>query len=102
MDDNARAVHLYRIAQEALNNAIKHGHAKLIVIALEAMNGGLSLRISDDGTGFPAAGPRHDGMGLNIMRYRARMVGGTLDIQANSTHGKRSWFVRLTEHRKAR
>ena len=85
--DNARSVHLYRIAQEALNNAIKHGHAKLIVIALEAADGGLSLRITDDGAGLKPALSRKNGMGFNIMRYRARMIGGALTIQANSPRG---------------
>jgi len=87
VDDHARAVHLFRIAQEALNNAIKHGRATLVVIALEAINGGLSLRISDDGVGLPPAESRSNGMGFNIMRYRARMVGGTLDIQPNVPTG---------------
>jgi len=85
--DNARAVHLFRIAQEALNNAIKHGHPKAVVVALEASNGALSLRVSDDGVGFDPAGSERKGMGLNIMRYRARMLAGTLEIQSNSPVG---------------
>ena len=85
--DNARAVHLFRIAQEALNNAIKHGHPKVVVVALEASNGALSLRVSDDGVGFDPAGSERKGMGLNIMRYRARMLAGTLEIQSNSPVG---------------
>jgi len=85
--DNARAVHLFRIAQEALNNAIKHGHPKAVVVALEASNGALSLRVSDDGVGFDPTGSERKGMGVNIMRYRARMLAGTLDIQSNSPVG---------------
>lgn len=85
--DNERAVHLYRIAQEGLNNAIKHAGAKIIVVALEACNGSLSLRISDDGTGMEPANPKGRGMGFNIMRYRARELGGTLEIQPNSPRG---------------
>jgi nitrate/nitrite-specific signal transduction histidine kinase len=46
--DNSPAIHLFRIAQEALNNAIKHGHAKTVVIALESSDGVISLRVSDD------------------------------------------------------
>jgi signal transduction histidine kinase len=84
--DNARAVHLFRIAQEALNNAIKHGRPKTVVVALEASNGTLSLRVSDDGIGFDP-GSERKGMGLNIMRYRARMLAGTLEIQSNSPVG---------------
>ncbi len=85
--DNTRAMHLYRIAQEALNNAMKHGHAKNIVIALEADDSGLSLRISDDGAGFDPAASENAGMGLNTMRYRARMIGGALEILPNVPHG---------------
>jgi len=80
--DNARAVHLFRIAQEALNNAIKHGRANAVVVALEASNGAVSLRVSDDGTGFDPTSCERKGMGLNIMRYRARMLAGTLEIQS--------------------
>jgi signal transduction histidine kinase len=85
--DNAGAVHLYRIAQEALNNAIKHGHAQAVVIALEACDGTLSLRVSDDGIGLDSTCSERKGMGLNIMRYRARMLAGTLEIQPNSPVG---------------
>src|SRR6202040_2656892 len=85
--DNARAVHLFRIAQEALSNATKHGRAKAVVIALEASDGALSLRVSDDGIGFDPTCSERKGMGLNIMRYRARMLAGTLEIQSNSPAG---------------
>jgi signal transduction histidine kinase len=85
--DNARAVHLFRIAQEALSNATKHGHAKAVVIALEACNGALSLRVSDDGIGFDPSCSERKGMGLNIMRYRARMLAGTLEIHSHSPAG---------------
>lgn len=85
--DNTRAVHLYRIAQEALGNAMKHGQAKVIVIALEADDGRISLRVSDDGVGFDPVRSENKGMGLNIMRYRARMAGGTLEIQPNPPTG---------------
>ena len=85
--DNVRAIHLFRIAQEALSNATKHGHAKAVVIALEACDGALSLRVSDDGLGFDPTCSERKGMGLNIMRYRARMLAGTLEIQSNSPAG---------------
>jgi len=85
--DSTQAVHLYRIAQEALNNAVKYSRAHVIVIALEDGDDGLSLRISDDGIGFDPARSESNGMGLNIMRYRARMIGGDLDIQANTPNG---------------
>jgi signal transduction histidine kinase len=85
--DNRLAVHLFRIAQEALANALKHGHAKTVVLALEAGDGAYSLRISDDGIGLDANGSEKKGMGLSIMRYRARMIGGTLEIQPNVPTG---------------
>jgi len=85
--DNKRDLHLYRIAQEALNNAMKHAQANVIVVALEVEENSLSLRISDDGTGFDPTGTGNSGMGLNIMQYRARTIGGTLEINANSPTG---------------
>ncbi|HYY29128.1 MAG TPA: sensor histidine kinase [Chthoniobacterales bacterium] len=85
--DNALAVHLFRIAQEALNNASKHGHAKAVLITLESADGKVSLCVSDDGVGFDPARITRKGMGLNIMRYRARMIGGTLEVQSRSPSG---------------
>jgi signal transduction histidine kinase len=85
--DNSRAVHLFRIAQEALNNAIKHGQAKAVVVALENSNGVVSLRVSDDGVGFDPTGCERKGMGLNIMRYRARMLDGMLEIHSDPNTG---------------
>ena len=52
MTDNIQAIHLFRIAQEALSNALKHGRAKSVVIALEVSDGACSLRVSDDGSWF--------------------------------------------------
>ncbi len=85
--DNIQAIHLFRIAQEALSNALKHGHAKSVVIALEATDGTCSLRVSDDGVGFNTLPGERKGMGLSIMRYRARMISGKLEIQQNSPAG---------------
>jgi two-component system, LuxR family, sensor kinase FixL len=86
--DPAAATHLYRIAQEACNNAIKHGHAGQVIIELTRTDGTLVLNIRDDGEGFcePQPGvPR--GMGLHIMRYRAAMIGGSIHIGRNSAGG---------------
>ena len=85
--DGTRDLNLYRIAQEALNNAMKHAQAKVIVIALESEGESISLRISDDGVGFEAGRKEGNGMGLNIMHYRARTIGGVLEIQSNSPAG---------------
>jgi signal transduction histidine kinase len=81
------AIHLFRIAQEAVSNALKHGRAKTVVIALDTGDGACSLRVSDDGVGFPASITERKGMGLSIMHYRARTVGGGLEIQPNSPTG---------------
>jgi PAS domain S-box-containing protein len=87
IDDSAAATHLYRIAQEACNNAIKHGNAKRITIRLCRDQGVLQLSIENDGRPFsePATGGR--GMGLGIMRYRAAMIGGTITIRAGDSEG---------------
>jgi len=77
------ATHLYRIAQEAVNNAVKHSGAHSILIRLTGSEGAIELQIQDDGHGLPAASHRHAGMGLHIMDYRARSVGGALDLSGN-------------------
>lgn len=87
-DVNA-ATHLYHIAREALNNAVKHGKAKQIVIALSSDGGEGMLSVEDDGRGLPEIPAGHAGMGLNIMSYRAKMVGGSLAVQRNAKGGTR-------------
>ncbi len=81
------ATHVYRIMQEALNNAIKHGKADLISVSFHTAKNVHSLTIRDNGTGLPAASSRGKGMGLNIMRYRASMIGGSLDIRNDEDRG---------------
>ena len=76
--DQHTAIHLYRIAQEAINNATRHGQAKNIVISLDAADHLMTLCISDDGGGISES--HSEGTGLTIMRYRARLVGGELTI----------------------
>jgi PAS domain S-box-containing protein len=87
MHDDAVATHLYHIAQEAVNNAIKHGNAGHIVIALGASGGRGSLAISDDGSGIQKISAGSEGMGLHIMNYRAKMIGGTLEVQPGKPRG---------------
>jgi two-component system, LuxR family, sensor kinase FixL len=70
------ANNLYRIAQEAITNAVKHGRATQIEIRARLENGGLTMTIEDNGAGFSAAQPLIGGMGMHIMRYRARALGG--------------------------
>lgn len=81
------ASHLYRITQEALTNAARHGRATLVDISLTARESGFSLRITDNGVGLKPAVPSSAGMGLKIMKYRADMIGAKFEITANPPHG---------------
>ncbi len=85
--DEAMATHLYHIAQEAVNNAIKHGHARTILIRLAQESGWGTLLIRDDGTGFVEDRGNSQGMGLQIMSYRAGMVGGRLELKTSPGWG---------------
>jgi two-component system CheB/CheR fusion protein len=86
-NDHAAATHLFRIAQEAVSNAIKHGKAKKISIQLREEAEGISVRVSDDGVGFPENFSGGSGMGLRIMQSRIGMVGGTLRVEQNPAGG---------------
>jgi len=79
--DDATSTHLYRIVQEALNNAIKHGKADRVTISLTGDNTVTMLMIKDNGIGFTKSHNQGRGMGLNIMRYRASMIGASLEIK---------------------
>jgi signal transduction histidine kinase len=81
------ATNLYRIAQEAVNNAIRHGKSGHIVIGLSSKSGTGTLTIRDDGDGFPKKPTTQPGVGLSIMNYRADMVGGSLKVQPNEDRG---------------
>ena len=87
MPDPGVANHLYRIAQEAISNAIRHGKAKHVQVKLEASANQLVLTIQDDGTGIPDILPAERGIGLRIMRYRAAMSRGSLTVNRNSSGG---------------
>ncbi len=77
--DPVMAQHLYRIAQEALNNAVRHAHAGRISIELHGSAEELALRVEDDGAGLPPKLPPV-GMGLRTMAFRAQVVGGELKV----------------------
>jgi two-component system, NarL family, sensor histidine kinase UhpB len=78
---------LYRIAQEAVTNALKHGHAKKIRIALRNTAHGLELKVADNGRGFLTSKPKDKGLGLRAMKYRADLIGATLSIYSASKKG---------------
>ncbi len=80
--ENTVATHLYRIAQEAVSNAVRHGEADAINIILAAGEDQLRLQVRDDGIGFDDDAVDDSGMGVHIMNYRARIVGGTLEVSS--------------------
>jgi signal transduction histidine kinase len=79
--------HLLRIAQEALNNAVAHGQVRRIEIRLSDADGQGLLSVRDDGVGIPDAPLRGEGIGLDTMAHRARLIGGSLAVQRQSPCG---------------
>lgn len=82
-----RALCVFRVAQEALQNAVKHSGARNIQVHVAATASELTLRISDDGTGFDQTLPRPKGLGLLTMRERVELMGGTLTIETGRGSG---------------
>ena len=78
------AINIYRIAQEAITNAIKHGKANHISISLDANADITTLAVKDNGVGLAANYAEGKGMGMRIMKYRASVVGASLDISPNA------------------
>jgi two-component system CheB/CheR fusion protein len=85
--ENGTALHLYYIAQEAVLNAAKHGNAASVLINLSRANDRFALTVQDDGSGFDLPGAGGTGMGIRIMRYRARVIGATLDLKSKPGQG---------------
>jgi PAS domain S-box-containing protein len=81
------ANHLYRIAQEAVHNAVRHGRPRNITITLTQGDSGLELAIADNGSGMLESPKKGAGMGLDIMRHRAELIHGTLTIASQSGKG---------------
>ena len=94
VEETTEAMHLYRIAQEAVSNAVRHGKARHVSILLHAGREKVRLRIKDDGVGFTGT-PRVDhqssrergGMGVRIMHHRARIIGASLEIFGEEGEG---------------
>jgi signal transduction histidine kinase len=94
--DAETAGHLYRIAQEAVNNALKHASPSEIRIGLERRNGSLLLEVDDDGEGFDENKLPGNGIGFRVMRYRAQLIGGVLAFGSAPAGGARvSCLVKL-------
>ncbi|HEY1304857.1 MAG TPA: PAS domain-containing protein [Vicinamibacterales bacterium] len=85
--DNRIATELYRIAQEAVSNALKHANANSIIVRLAAEPGTTILTVSDDGHGLQPRRPEDQGVGLRIMRYRAQSIGASLTIESAPNEG---------------
>ena len=84
--DEAVALNLYRIAQEAVANAVKNGKASTITIKLVRNRKELTLTVKDNGKGFSTS-KSHRGMGLHIMKYRADVIGARLTIESADGQG---------------
>lgn len=89
IQNNGLATHLYRIAQEALHNAVKHSQGSEIVIHLRKRDGNLELIIEDNGRGLPPEPPPRQSLGLETMKYRAHAIGARLDLQPGTEQGLR-------------
>jgi len=85
--ENGVALHLYYIAQEAVLNAAKHGRADNISVSLTRADDRFLLAVRDDGSGFELSDHGFSGMGIRIMRYRARVIGAALDLKSQPGQG---------------
>jgi PAS domain S-box-containing protein len=86
--DPADALQLYRIAQEALNNALRHAAARQVTVTLSMSRSGARLRIADDGKGLDEGrSPTAAGLGLKIMAYRAKIIGARINIESRPGGG---------------
>jgi PAS domain S-box-containing protein len=100
--ENDVALHLFYIVQEAMLNAAKHGKASQVNITLARQGERLVLTIQDDGSGFEKPGSNYTGMGIRIMRYRARVIGATLDLTSRPGQGTQVTCVFYSGPPKAR
>lgn len=80
-------VHLFRIAQEAVNNAVAHGHAERIEISLTSKDGEGFLSVQDDGVGLSKESRTSSGIGMRTMAYRARLIGASFEVRSRTTRG---------------
>jgi PAS domain S-box-containing protein len=87
--DSTVALHLYRIAREAVINASKYARAREIIVRMKHSAKGIELSVIDDGVGIPANYSAGSGMGFHIMQYRARSIGARLEIKPIKPHGTR-------------
>jgi len=87
IQNSSVATHLFRIVQEAVHNAIRHGEAHAIGIRLTKAKTQIVLEIRDDGVGLPAPLPATKGMGLRTMKYRADTIGAEFSVKRRRGKG---------------
>jgi signal transduction histidine kinase len=87
VDDDRIASHLFRIAQEAVNNAVKHSGASEVLLRINNSDGALHLEISDNGKGLPKGRQANQGIGMQIMKHRASVIGAELQIKSETDKG---------------
>ncbi|MBF0104406.1 MAG: hypothetical protein HQM16_03660 [Deltaproteobacteria bacterium] len=87
IDDNTLATHLYRIAQEGIGNAVKHGKAQHVEVSFTQNKEYITLTIKDDGIGMVKDAKKIKGIGLKIMQYRSHIIDANFQIKANEPHG---------------
>jgi signal transduction histidine kinase len=97
IEDSSLASHFYRIAQEAVNNALKHARPRRIDIQLRRRPDQFLLSIKDDGKGIGEISPQRQGLGLHIMQYRAGLVRGSLTVRPRRRRGTEVTFA-VTKH----
>jgi PAS domain S-box-containing protein len=85
--DSTAAGNVFRIVQEAVNNAMRHGNARSVDIRIRQVDDQAVLTIEDDGVGLPEAPRPREGLGLHIMKYRAGMIGASLDVRRGDGGG---------------
>jgi signal transduction histidine kinase len=89
LGDETSTIHLFRIAQEAIQNAVRHSGASRISVSLKHSGPDIRLVIEDNGKGITSRDRAGYGLGLRIMAYRAGMIGGGLKIETSETEGAR-------------
>jgi signal transduction histidine kinase len=89
VDDPGIAINLFRVTQEAISNAVRHGNASAVRIGLRRPFGSMRLEIEDNGRGLGTAPASKGGLGMHTMRYRAALVGADLSIETGASGGVR-------------
>ena len=87
IDNNIKATHIYYIIQESINNSLKHANPKKIIIRIKRIDDKINLEIIDDGVGIKITEKNKEGMGIDIMKYRANIINASFEIVNNETGG---------------